>query len=90
MVLAFLSSYPRLAHQLQFFHFGLGSLVLRSHTFIPETGHVACSGGFQGFGVPNPSLNSDPACIAFALSQRLASSASFIASAQAGPVSFLR
>ena len=65
MVLAFISSYPRLAYQLQFFHFGLGSLVLRSHTFIPETGHVACSGGFQGFGVPNPSLNSDPACIAF-------------------------
>ena len=65
MVLAFISSFTRLAHQLRVFPFGLGGLVLRSRTFAPETGCVACSGEFQGFGVPNLPLNSDPACIAF-------------------------
>ena len=63
MVLAFNSSSPRLAHQLRFFPFGLGGLALRSRTFAPETGRVACSGEFQLLGVPNLPLNSDPACI---------------------------
>ena len=56
---------PRLAHQLWFFHFWLDNLISRSRPFAPETRRVAGSGRFQLSGVPNPALNSDPACIVF-------------------------
>jgi hypothetical protein len=56
---------PRLAHQLWFFIFGLAHSDFRSSTFAPETRRIAGSGRFRFSGVPNPALNSDPACIAF-------------------------
>jgi hypothetical protein len=52
-------------HQLRFFGFGLGHSDFRSSTFAPETRRIASSGRFQFSGVPNPALNSDPACIVF-------------------------
>jgi hypothetical protein len=56
---------PRLAHQLRFFIFGLGHSDFRSSTFAAGTRRIAGSGRFRFSGVPNPALNSDPACIVF-------------------------
>ena len=65
MVLASNITSTFLAHQLQFFSFGLGSMVFRSHTIAPESKRAVGSGGFMRTGRPNPPLNLDPACIAF-------------------------
>ena len=65
MVLASNITSTFLAHQLQFFSFGLGSMVLRSRSGVYESKRAVCSGGFLRAGRPNLSLNSDPACIAF-------------------------
>ena len=65
MVLASNITSTFLAHQLQFFPFGLGSMVFRSHTSVNESKRAVCSGDFLRVGRPNLPLNSDPACIAF-------------------------
>ena len=70
--------------------FGFGSMVLRSHTFAPESKRAAGSGvPIQVAGLTVRSSRTPPA-LSSALSQLLAISASFSASVQAVPVSFVR
>jgi len=78
------------AHQLLFLPFGFGSMVPRAHTSKLNLQRAACPGASNlRVGLTFRSTRTPPALSA-ALSQLLASSASFSASAQAGPVSFFR
>ena len=90
MVLALNITPTFLAHQLQFFSFGLGNMVFRSHTIVPESKRAVGSGGFSsGAGLTLRSSRTPPA-LPFALSQHFAISAPLIVSVQAWPLSFTR
>jgi len=74
----------------QSFYLGLGSMVLRSHASVSESQRIAGSGGQSlGLGLTVGSTRTPPA-LPSALSQLLAISASFSASAQAVPVNLVR
>ena len=90
MVLASNLTSTFLAHQLQFFSFGLGSMGFRSHTSVNEFKRAVCSGGFSSVAGLTLRSSRTPPALSSALSQHLAISASFIVSVQAGPVSFFR
>ena len=90
MVLASNITSTFLAHQLQFFPFGLGSMILRSHSGVYESKRIGCSGGFSSVAGLTLRSSRTPPALSSALSQLFAISASFSASVQAGPLSFIR
>ena len=90
MVLASNSSYTLLAHQLQFYSFGLVGMTSRSHTFGFKIQHFAARVGSNALARLTPRCTRTPPALPPALSQPLATSASFIVSVQAWPVSFFR